>query len=235
LFLLALALLLPAAPALAQEDTEILQTGAETYSAVCAACHQATGVGIPGAFPPLVGNPNVDDAAYVEQVIRNGREGELTVAGVTYNGVMPPRTGLSDEEISAVIAYLQAGLTVPGAPVEPAPSAGTAARDLPFAATAAFWLGFLLAGLLALLVVGGRIVATTDRLHLSWLDAWMKTAVIVAYLVVATVVIPSELVQSSLFLQMPGPARDTLASLVWLFGLVLGMVGLWILQREDRI
>ncbi|MDX5409834.1 MAG: cytochrome c, partial [Thauera sp.] len=30
--------------------------GGALYSAMCAACHQATGLGLPGVFPPLAGS-----------------------------------------------------------------------------------------------------------------------------------------------------------------------------------
>src|SRR3954465_10358531 len=30
--------------------------GEQTYQTICAACHQATGNGLPGAFPPLAGS-----------------------------------------------------------------------------------------------------------------------------------------------------------------------------------
>ena len=48
--------------------------GAEVYASNCASCHQAGGVGVPGTFPPLAGNPNVADPAYVESVVRDGQE-----------------------------------------------------------------------------------------------------------------------------------------------------------------
>ena len=68
---------------------EQLREGAAVYAQICASCHQAGGTGLEGQFPPLVDNDNVDDAAYVESVITNGRQGEIIVNGVTYNGVMP--------------------------------------------------------------------------------------------------------------------------------------------------
>ncbi len=87
--------------------------GREVYLANCAACHQGTGTGVPGSFPPLVNNPNVQDAAYVGAVIREGKTGPIDVNGATFDGEMPAQTQLTDPEIDAVIAYIQAGVFIP--------------------------------------------------------------------------------------------------------------------------
>src|SRR6266571_9005106 len=34
----------------------VVADGAQVYSANCVACHQATGAGLPGVFPPLAGS-----------------------------------------------------------------------------------------------------------------------------------------------------------------------------------
>jgi hypothetical protein len=39
-------------------------------------------------------------------VVTTGLMGELKVAGVTYRGVMPPQSGLSEAEVAAVLSYL---------------------------------------------------------------------------------------------------------------------------------
>lgn len=130
LLALVTALLLPA-PAVAREAD-----GEATYGKACASCHQAGGTGVPGAFPPLAGNENAADPNYVIDVIRNGKQGEITVNGEVYNGVMPPVAGLSDAEIEAVAAYvagLAAGGDQPSTPSTPStapvgPVAGDAAR-----------------------------------------------------------------------------------------------------------
>ena len=80
--------------------------GAAVYADKCASCHQADGSGIPGAFPPLAGNPNVADGAYVEGVVRNGLTGSIDVLGATYNSAMPP-IALDDSQIAAVVAHVQ--------------------------------------------------------------------------------------------------------------------------------
>jgi mono/diheme cytochrome c family protein len=80
--------------------------GAAVYQANCAGCHQPGGAGLPPFFPPLAGNPNVQDAEYVRTVLVNGKQGEITVLGQTYNGVMPAQA-LEEAEIVAVIAFIQ--------------------------------------------------------------------------------------------------------------------------------
>ena len=45
----------------AEEGDEQLPDGQALYTATCAACHQAEGTGLPGAFPPLAGSPVVND------------------------------------------------------------------------------------------------------------------------------------------------------------------------------
>lgn len=81
--------------------------GAATY-ATCAACHQANGAGIPGAFPPLAESEWVNGP--VENLIRiqlRGLMGPITVKGTTYNSVMPPNAALSDEDIAAVLTHIR--------------------------------------------------------------------------------------------------------------------------------
>ncbi|CAM5185360.1 hypothetical protein CDEF62S_05154 [Castellaniella defragrans] len=52
--------------------------GEALYTANCTACHQATGTGLPGAFPPLKGNPVVLDADATKHIrtVLNGLQGE---------------------------------------------------------------------------------------------------------------------------------------------------------------
>ena len=84
--------------------------GEEIYNRNCSACHQPTGAGIPGAFPPLAG-PLPDIVAleggrdYLVRVLVYGLQGQIVVAGETYSGVMSPWPQLSDQEIAAVLNH----------------------------------------------------------------------------------------------------------------------------------
>lgn len=82
--------------------------GAQIYASKCAACHQATGLGIPGVFPPLAGSEWVlgSDKALV-QIPLHGVSGALSVKGATYNGAMPSFATLADEEIAAVLSHVR--------------------------------------------------------------------------------------------------------------------------------
>lgn len=90
-------------PAEAQAD------GAEVYARVCSSCHQATGQGIPGAFPPLAESEWVSgDPARLVKIILHGIMGDIMVGGEVYAGMMPPwGGGLDDEEIAAVATYVR--------------------------------------------------------------------------------------------------------------------------------
>lgn len=82
--------------------------GKAVYAKTCVACHQATGAGIPGAFPPLAKSDylNADVNRAIKQVI-NGSSGPITVNGKKYNTPMPAQA-LNDQEIADVLTYVYA-------------------------------------------------------------------------------------------------------------------------------
>lgn len=90
----------------AQTTEQQIAFGKRVYDANCAACHQPTGVGLPGAFPPLAGSDylNADKGRAIATVIQ-GRTGKLTVNGKEFDGVMPALV-LSDEDIANVLTYV---------------------------------------------------------------------------------------------------------------------------------
>ncbi|MBC7542171.1 MAG: cytochrome c oxidase subunit II [Candidatus Sericytochromatia bacterium] len=81
--------------------------GEKVYGARCASCHQPTGEGIAGAFPPLVGAEQVTGKPEEHiKIVLNGLNGAIKVKGQSYNGVMPAwKDVLSDREIAAVLTY----------------------------------------------------------------------------------------------------------------------------------
>lgn len=81
--------------------------GEELFQQNCSGCHQADARGIPGTFPPLVENPDLQDREYITRTIREGRSGPIEVQGQHYDGVMPPFANLTDEEVEALADYLQ--------------------------------------------------------------------------------------------------------------------------------
>ncbi len=99
---------------------DLVARGQQVFNANCAACHQASGEGIPGAFPALVAAPSVlgPQAAQID-ILLNGKG-----AG------MPAWKQLSDVEIASVITYTRNAWANAGTGTDPVvqPSAVTAAR-----------------------------------------------------------------------------------------------------------
>src|SRR5579859_5379464 len=107
----AAALLAAAVPAQAQSGGGSTDAGSRVYTTNCAACHQAGGTGMAGAFPPLAGHvPELlkrsDGRTYVGKVLLFGLEGEISVNGNNFAGAMPPWNALSDDDIAAVLNYV---------------------------------------------------------------------------------------------------------------------------------
>jgi len=105
--------------------------GSSLFTANCAACHQASGEGLPGAFPPLKGNAvvNDDDATMHMHVVLHGLNG-MQVGGMTYGGVMPPFAGtLSDADIADIMDYERSSWGNHGKPVIAAQVAAERAKQ----------------------------------------------------------------------------------------------------------
>jgi len=78
------------------------------YAAQCAACHQATGKGLTGVFPPLDGSEWVrGDERVLVNILLHGIDGEIEVLGTKYQGAMPPFERLSDHELAAIATWLR--------------------------------------------------------------------------------------------------------------------------------
>lgn len=84
-----------------------MANGKQVYTKVCQACHQPTGAGIPGAFPPLAKADylNADVNRAIKQIIK-GSSGPMTVNGKQYNTAMPAQGTLSDKDIADVLTYV---------------------------------------------------------------------------------------------------------------------------------
>jgi mono/diheme cytochrome c family protein len=112
--------------------------GGQIFAAKCVACHQATGLGMPGVFPPLAGSEWVlgSDKILV-QIPLHGITGSVQVKGATYNGSMPVFNTMSDAEIAAVLTYIRSQWGNAAPTVSPATVAAgrkaTESRSTPFA------------------------------------------------------------------------------------------------------
>jgi len=95
-------------PAVAAADAAAAVDGKLLYGAKCAACHQATGLGLAGVFPPLAGAEWVlGSEKILISLLLHGIKGEIIVKGNKYNGAMPAFQSLSDAEIAAVLSYIR--------------------------------------------------------------------------------------------------------------------------------
>ncbi|MEO6528672.1 MAG: cytochrome c [Gemmatimonadaceae bacterium] len=114
--------------------------GKQVYSSTCAACHQATGLGVEGTYPPLAASDWVNgDEGKLVRIILHGLTGPVEVAGETYAGAMPPWGGvLKDDDIAAVATYIRSAWGNKAAPVTTAKVASirsaTTARKTPWTA-----------------------------------------------------------------------------------------------------
>jgi mono/diheme cytochrome c family protein len=83
--------------------------GAALFNALCAACHQANGQGLPGVFPPLAGSEWVQgQPTTVAAIVLHGISGTLTVKGTEYHGAMPAfGAQLDDAQLAAVLTHIR--------------------------------------------------------------------------------------------------------------------------------
>ena len=74
---------------------DLAARGEKVYAANCVACHQATGKGVPGAFPALDGS----------QVVNGMQDGQIAIMLNGKNAMPAWKATMSDTEIAAVITY----------------------------------------------------------------------------------------------------------------------------------
>jgi len=86
--------------------------GKRLFTANCVACHQATGLGVAGQFPPLVGSEWVlgeegHGDNHLVQILLHGLQGPVKVKGTSYNGAMPAWKQLKDDQIASILTYIR--------------------------------------------------------------------------------------------------------------------------------
>ncbi len=252
LFLLTLLLVVGVfGTALAQEDVpaddgmdRLIADGRLVYEANCSACHQTDGMGRSGAFPPLLDNPDVENDDYVRDLVANGLSGEIEALGETYDSIMPAFSLLDDDQVTALIAYLQEGLGEPLPPSPPSTDAGgTAGTSLPSGAVLTYGIGFLIALVGIGIVITPMVLAKADGGAFTPVQNWLKAGAIVLYFVIATVFIPSLVVESGALASPPSAWDDLISTDLWdiirsLIGtgvwLVAFGLGVWGLRRVQR-
>ena len=86
------------------------EKGKKIFSANCATCHQANGLGVAGQYPPLAGSEIVNGGARrPAMIVLKGLQGPLTIKGQHYGtAVMQPwEKTLNDEKIADVLTYIR--------------------------------------------------------------------------------------------------------------------------------
>lgn len=95
----------PHAP-VATTKPERMEQGKRVFNSICIACHQQSGQGIPGAFPPLAGSDFLNaDKARAIGIVAGGLSGPVQVNGKAFNSQMPA-LNLSDEDVANVLTYV---------------------------------------------------------------------------------------------------------------------------------
>ena len=110
-----------------QHQAEVVQAtaaaavgGEALYLQHCAACHQADGTGLRGAFPPLAESDYfATEPMKALHATANGLSGPVTVNGNQYNNVMPAMSYLSDVELAEIVTYVWNQWGNPGGTLTP--------------------------------------------------------------------------------------------------------------------
>lgn len=92
------------------EADALIVRGKKVYGTYCVACHQPSGLGLPGQFPPLVGSEwaLADGPNRIIRIVLNGLTGPITVKGTEFNNTMLPwRDQLTDEDIAGVLTFVR--------------------------------------------------------------------------------------------------------------------------------
>jgi len=85
---------------------EQIEAGAKVFATTCAACHQPSGRGLANAFPPLAGSDYLmaDKERSIGIVLR-GLKGPISVNGAAFDGIMPPQSHLSDDDLANALTF----------------------------------------------------------------------------------------------------------------------------------
>ncbi len=90
--------------------------GKAAFASVCITCHQPTGMGMPGIYPPLNGSEWVNGSPdRVIRIVLYGLKGDIHVTGKMFNAAAMPSFGKvpnsaynwSDEKIAAVLTFVR--------------------------------------------------------------------------------------------------------------------------------
>lgn len=85
-----------------------VDAGKALFTGTCSVCHQASGEGLPGVFPPLAKSDFLmADKQRSIAVVLNGLTGPVEVNGKRFESVMPPMSQLTDDDIANILTYVR--------------------------------------------------------------------------------------------------------------------------------
>lgn len=109
-------------PGGAQVELSQAERGKKIFSANCATCHQMSGTGVAGQYPPLAGSEYVNGGTRrLGMIVLKGLQGPLVVKGATFgSAVMQPwEKTLNDARIADVLTFIRQEWGNTGGPVTP--------------------------------------------------------------------------------------------------------------------
>ena len=86
------------------------------YLQHCVICHQSSGQGTPGTFPPLANSDYLLNTEASILALVQGLSGKIAVNGTNYDGVMPPVL-LDDAKVADVLTYVRGSFGNTAGPV----------------------------------------------------------------------------------------------------------------------
>ena len=99
------------ASAVAEAPPTPAELGKKLYNGNCANCHQGSGEGQPGSYPPLGGSEWVlGSKERLAAIMLGGVAGPLTVKGATFSTQVMPgwHSNFTDEKLADIMTYLRA-------------------------------------------------------------------------------------------------------------------------------
>lgn len=99
-----------------------VEEGKKLFAQNCQVCHQPTGMGVPGQYPPLAKSEFVNGGSKrVEMILLKGLQGPIKVNGVQFGAAAMPawEKTMTDKKIAAILTYIRQEWGNTAGPVAP--------------------------------------------------------------------------------------------------------------------